>query len=187
MPLTPKFAFKISKSGTSIKCKDVTGPYSASNTGGYGAPNAAIGDIVSSSVIITTPAGLSYTVTGVASNVYNETNITLVQLGFPVGSTIADGVYGAEFTLVTAGATYTYTTQFFITYNVECCFEKAQAEEVFSLTKSCSCGGERSKTADYFYIIWSANKAFYCGKIETAKALLAYLQTACQTLSCTTC
>jgi hypothetical protein len=187
MPLIPKFAFKISKSGTSIKCKDVTGPRSASNLGGYGAPNAVIADVTSSSVIITTPAGLSYTITGVASDVYNETNIALTLLGFSAGSTLSDGVYGAEFTVVTALATYTYTTQFFVTHNVECCFEKAQAEEVFSVNKSCSCGSERSKTADYFYMIWSANKAFYCGKIETAKAILAYLQTACQTLSCTNC
>jgi hypothetical protein len=187
MPITPKFAFKISKEGTSIKCKDVTGPRSASNTGGYGSPNETFADIVSSTVQITTPAGLSYIITGVASDVYNETTIQGTSLGFPAGTTLVDGVYQAEFVLVSASTTYTYTTQFFVTHNVECCFEKAQAEEVFSLTKSCSCGGERSKIADYFYIIWSANKAFYCGKIETAKALLAYLQTACQTLSCTNC
>jgi hypothetical protein len=187
MPIVPKFAFKISKEGTSIKCKDVTGPYSASNIGGYGAPNETFASIVSSTVQITTPAGLSYTITGVASNVYNEITIQGTTLGFPAGTTLVDGVYQASFVLVSATTSYNYTTKFFVTHNVECCFEKAQAEEVFSVNKSCSCGSERSKTADYFYMIWSANKAFYCGKIETAKTILAYLQTACQTLSCTNC
>ena len=119
----------------------------------------------------------------------NGSTITTPQLpGLDFGL-IEDGIYSAVFTVVTSTeGTKTYTTKFFVTYNVECCFEKAQVEESVLSSSSCTCGcNNRSKTADYFYMIWSANKAFYCGKLETAKAILAYLKTVCQTLNCTTC
>ena len=190
MALQVKAAFKVSKDGSGIRLKDVTGPYSASNTGGYGAPNAVIGDVTSSNVVITTPSGNTYTITAAfASDVYLETSISNVQLGFSSSSSIEDGIYSAVFTVVTSTeGTKTYTTKFFVTWNVECCLEKAQVEESVLSSSSCTCGcNNRSKTADYFYMIWSANKAFYCGKLETAKAILAYLKTVCQTLNCTTC
>jgi len=190
MALQVKAAFKVKKDGSGIIFKDVTGPYSASNTGGYGNPNATIANVTSSNVAITTPSGNSYTITAsFASDVYLETLITNVQLGFSASSTVEDGIYSVVYTVVTSTeGTRTYTTKFFITWNVECCFEKAQVEESVLSTASCTCGcNNRSKTADYFYMIWSANKAFYCGKLETAKAILAYLKTVCQTLNCTTC
>lgn len=190
MALQIKAAFKVSKDGSGIRLKDVTGPYSVSNSGGYGNPNAAIGDVTGSNVVITTPSGGVYTITApLASDVYNEFPITNTQLGFPSSSSVEDGIYSAVFTVVTSTeGTKTYTTKFFVTWNVECCFEKAQVEESVLTSESCSCGcNNRSKIADYFYMIWSANKAFYCGKLETAKAILAYLKTVCQTLNCTTC
>jgi hypothetical protein len=110
-------------------------------------------------------------------------------LGYSSSEPVEDGIYSAVFTVVTSTfGTYTYTTSFFVTWNVECCLEKAQVEESVLTAASCTCGcNNRSKVADYFYMIWSANKAFYCGKLETAKAILAYLKTVCQTLNCTTC
>ena len=190
MALQVKAAFKVKKDGSGIIFKDVTGPYSTSNTGGYGTTNAVINDVTSSNIVITTPSGSSYTITAAfASNVYLETEITNVQLGFSSSSSVEDGIYSAVYSVVTSTeGTRTYTTKFFVTWNVECCFEKAQVEESVLTTASCTCGcNSRSKVADYFYMIWSANKAFYCGKLETAKAILAYLKTVCQTLNCTTC
>jgi hypothetical protein len=188
MPLIPKFAFKVSKDGKSLRVKDVTGPFSVSSPGGYGTPNEAISAIASSSVTIKDPEGNAYTITGIASDVYAETTIPQTSIGVPPGESIPDGVYDATFSIVGALATYTYTTKFFVTWNVECCFEKAQAAESAIPAEGCGCsckGG--SNVADYFYMIWSANKAFYCGKIESAKAILEYLKQACKTLSCSNC
>jgi hypothetical protein len=189
MPLQIKAAFKVPKGGSGIVFKDVTGPYSASNTGGYGTPNALFSGVTSSNVVITTPSGGSYTINTLASDVYLETVIPNTLLGYSSSEPVEDGIYSAVFTVVTSTeGTKTYTTKFFVTWNVECCLEKAQVEESVLSNSTCTCGcNNRSKTADYFYMIWSANKAFYCGKLETAKAILAYLKTVCQTLNCTTC
>lgn len=188
MALIPKFAFKVSKDGKSIRIKDVTGPYSVSNVGGYGTPNDDFSDVTASSVVITNTQGDSFTINNVASDVYAEVTVQNTAIGVASSESIPDGVYDAEFLVVTTGGQYSYTTKFFVTWNVECCFEKAQAAEsaIPSAGCGCSCQGA-SKVPDYFYMIWSANKAFYCGKIETAKAILEYLRQACKTLSCSNC
>jgi hypothetical protein len=188
MALIPKYAIKVSKDGLSLRIKDVTGAYSLSIPGGYGAPNDELTDVTLTTLQITTPSGGVYSLSGIASDIYEEVVISNVALGFSPSTALQDGVYGAEFVVATSFGIYSYTTEFFVTWNVECCFEKAQAKESVLSVKDCSCGcNDRSKVADYFYMAWSANKAFYCGKKETALAILSYLQTICQTLTCTTC
>ncbi len=192
MALHPKLAFKSVKTGDIIVAMDVTGVYNGiSNPGGYGAPNETVSNVLSTSLIITPPdSGVSYTYTGVtASNSFVKSFLLGSIFGVPSGQPIPDGIYDAVYSVTTSTTTYTYTTQFFVTWNAECCLEKVMAEQDVPPQGDCGCesGESVSKIETYFYLLWSAKKSFYCGKLSKAQALLDYVTQMCSTLNCTSC
>jgi len=192
MALQPKLAFKSVKSGNILKVRDVTGVYHGiTNPGGYGTPNDDAINVLSTSLTITPPdSQVSYTITTVvASNTYPVTILQGVQFGVPAGQPIPDGIYDAVYVVTTSFGTYSYTTQFFITWNAECCLEKAMSEQSVPSQEDCGCGDSVSisKVETYFYLLWSARKSFYCGKLNKSKVLLDYVTQMCSNLNCTSC
>lgn len=121
--------------------QDLTGAYSASNTGGWGAPNELLSSVTSWSISITKPSSSTAIVitnpVGLPSSSNFEYEITATVLGYTT-SNIEDGIWEVEYEVVTNTTTYRKTLRFCLYGNVECCKQRMALQ----LKPNCCCDSQ---------------------------------------------
>lgn len=134
MALALKFELIMSSDCTSFAIKDLTGDYSATNTGGYGAPNPTIVSMTAATLTIPLSDG-STVVLGDSQGFYpafpNDDDtlftITSALLGLGANVNIADFVTPITYSMTNVDGTYSVTQYEFIDCNAKCCENKANA------------------------------------------------------------
>lgn len=185
MALQPNFNICSAKGCNKLIFNETTGIYDADlNTGGYGTPNIAVGDVVETNIIITLPDG--------------ETSITITDpVGLPTSddsleyeipystlnedwTTVQDGLYIIEYTIEDEeGIIYSSGTKYFlITCNLDCCVSKLFAK--IATSTDCSCDSTVIKNALYASALLEGLKASAgCGDTTAIENLITKLNKIC--------
>lgn len=169
----------------SIYLYDTTGSYSVTNTGGYGAPNIALGDINDTFLYVKKPGETSWVTIIVGSPLPSSDpsqffEVTAQDLGYGANSKLPDGYY--EFWYQIQGNDgvsdfeYNYKTTQLLYGQVKCCIQKKLSdlrvnESVDALYNS--------KIRDAYWKFEAMKSADCCGNRDLAESILKYLQTKC--------
>ena len=186
------FEIEQSDNAKTLIFKETTGAYDALlNTDGWGSPNEAVGDAVTTTLTITTPGGSAtdYTsaeITGLGSfptaDTGLELEITSDDLNTGEDVKHADGVWTFKYTVVTSGTTYTTEHKVFISGSIRCCvYKKLAAID----TVDCDCDSSEKAyalQAFTYYRALIANAA--CGNEDKYDELLALTGKLCSTNKC---
>lgn len=172
----------------SINFRELTGTYDAvDNPGGWEAPNEAIGDAVTATLILKSPSGVTYP------------SLDLLALGFPkvdsyvskeiqasdVDSSLTmftDGFWTITYTVTTATETYTQTKTFFLYCNIR--------KEVCRLVadmriENCTCDAESvNRAVQMNSYLLALGYATALGDTTSASELFETLQ---NLIDCSTC
>jgi len=190
MALIPKIDLCVINDCTQIRFSENTGFYNTTNTGGYGAPNLAVGSATTAVLTITNPAGTVYTIdlfatTIFPSNVlYTSYDIPLASIGSP--SSIVDGKW--TFSYAVSDGVTTYTTSIFKYFycNSKCCVTEMLAD----LDLTCDCCKE-SITYKNYELAWAQletlKKASKCGDETNFTAIKKIVDKLCLNSGCKTC
>lgn len=170
MSLALKFSLNETDDRTQIVVKDKTGAYNVNtNTGGYGAPNPATSDILTSTITLSlrgsdgtyTPAPIpTASVFPTLPNLI-DTPAYLTAFAFGYGPDVhavfADGIYKAVFTETFLGGSASAEKCFVLKEGICCCYRKA---ELRIAEAACACDGINSKDRDialYFRLLKAAD------------------------------
>lgn len=169
MALIPKFTISNSCNWDSLTHTQTTGVYDASdNTGGYGSPNALVGDITATSLSIsnlTDDVEYDAITTIDASSDTTATTIDLAELtvdGVEAFTTnITDGVYEFIWTVTATSTDYTYTVRKL--FLPELCGLLAQKQIAIT---TCKCKSDYvSKWLYGFALVKSLEGSAICGDL----------------------
>lgn len=172
--------------------KETTGAYSASNTGGWGAPNPTTAAATSAVLTATSPSGVIYTINLLTLSAFPKSDINfeyvipLAQLGSV--TSIADGYWTFTYTVVASAVTYTDTFAKTFTCAIDCCISN-----ILMKIKNNEC-----ETCDSNYYTYeeyvkaislrdSLENATECGDTEYIEDILEILQRLCNKTACKTC
>lgn len=131
MAITLDFDICISKSCDTLTLTETTGAYSATNTGGWGSPNATTGSVTTAFLQVTSPSGGVYTLNILSSgfpssNPSFDYDIPNASLG---GITSVDDGKWTFFLYYTDGTnTYQKIKNFLFYCNTECCVQELLAD-----------------------------------------------------------
>lgn len=140
MALRPTVTPCINNNCETLSLTESTGLYSASNTGGFGAPNIDTSSIFSATLTVVTPSGVStdYDILSQLPAVY----VGPFDLD-DISISSEDGEYTITYTIITdTDKTYTSTTCYFSSCAVRCCIDTlwAQiAEKELDTVTNCQC------------------------------------------------
>ena len=148
MALELNVKFTRSNDYQSIVATDLTGVYNAlTNSGGYGAPNPAVGDFVSFDIIVTPPDPVTLMPTGtpvtvaaypsLPSSSNGTFTIANVDLGLAPTDNIVDGVYLFTVQADTGVAQFTYERYAVYSDIVACCIRNLTLQAF-----GCDCNGK---------------------------------------------
>lgn len=186
------FTLKLGDVCTGDGCKSVflsdgTGTYDAVlNTTGWGAQNITTGSVTATHIIITFPDGT--TVVNILDPIGLPIGDTSLQYEITAlvmngGTYIADGLYQIEYTVTSAGVTYTTGKIYkLFTCNLECCVGKLFAK--IATDSDCSCDSNTIANALYARALLDgliANRE--CGNITNMTTLITKLNTICNLTS----
>lgn len=175
----------------SLKTCETTGVYHATdNPGGYGAPNAVMGDFDSATLSVELSNG---TILG-PIDVYNEGTLFPSELGSEftldsdaLGGDLVDGTTTVE--IIMTGPNDAYIKRrivFFITCGVKCCISKL-ATKIDANDKCCTSGASKAfnQAMDmYAQIRYLSDE---CCNFSKATAILEELQLLCENNQCKDC
>lgn len=189
MALILNFSTCVVNGCTQIKFTETTGVYSASNIGGYGAPNNTLGSITTAVLTITSPSLVVYTInlfplTFPSSNSSFSYTIPTAILGL---TTIVDGKWTFTYTVSDGITTFT-TTKYSLFYcNSECCITQKLAN--LELT-DCDCCKTSTDYDDYI-LAWtylqSLKDAAECGNVDSFTKIKKIIDKLCLNNGCKTC
>ena len=192
MALTPTIELCVQSSCTELVFKETTGAYSATNTGGYGAPNVTINNIVSAVLTVTSPSDVEYeidlfTEDFPTTDTEFEYIIDLDDIGSP--TTITDGQWSFIYRVTTdADVVYTANASYLFTCNSQCCVAQMLANIE---PDSCDCNVENvQKINDYLKakaFLESLKHAAYCGNLSRFTKIKALIDKLCAKVDCPTC
>lgn len=188
--LSLKFDLCVTDACTQIRFTETTGFYSTTNTGGWGAPNITLGDVVTATLAIT-PYGstTTYTIDVEATSLFPTDNasftynIPLSLIGNP--TSIVDGQWLFVYTVTDATDTYTKSIYKYFYCNSECCVTNMLPD-----VDTCDCCKE---TTDYknYILAWtqlqSLKKAAACGDEANFTAIKKIIDKLCLNNGCKTC
>lgn len=186
MALELNFSICQINSCVDLEFTETTGTYSTSNPGGYGAPNIALGDVLTAVLTSTSPSGIVYTTNLFtlgfpSSNLSYSTDITLT------GSSLEDGKWTFTYTITTLTETYTKTIYKLFTCNSECCV-KQMLEDLDN--DDCGCK-DSSKELNTYLKAWtflqSLKNAAKCGDINSFTKIKKIVDKLCINKDCKTC
>lgn len=188
--LSLNFDLCVTDACTQIRFTETTGFYSTTNTGGWGAPNITLGDVVTATLAIT-PYGstTTYTINVEATSLFPTDNssftynIPLSLIGNP--TSIVDGQWLFVYTVTTASATYTKTIYKYFYCNTECCVTSMLPD-----VDTCDCCKETTEYKNYI-LAWthlqSLKKAAACGDETNFTAIKKIIDKLCLNSGCKTC
>jgi hypothetical protein len=164
----------------SLYISEATGAYSASNLGGWG-NGTDIADVDETHLIITFPDGTTVVdiedPTGIPTVTTTfEYEVTAAVLG---GTTIADGLYQIEYTVLIGATTYTTGKRYYIfTCNLDCCVSNMFAN--IAQLEDCNCNSNVISNARYAASLLRGLKALKnCGTVTGITSLFTKLNTIC--------
>ena len=192
MALIPSINLCLRSNCTELVLTETTGVYSLANLGGYGAPNVTTADVLTLTLVITSPAGTAYTLTSgnltgfPTSNDDYEFVIPLSLLGNR--TKIEDGYWTFVWTATyTPSLSYSYTTAKTFTCSINCCINNMLAQLSLSTCEDCNSlytYGEYVKTVA---LRDSLDNATECGDTEYIEDILDILTRLCNKSNCKTC
>lgn len=186
-----------------LQLTETTGVYDASsNTGGYGAPNPEIADILSANVTLslldrTTGAptvspsgeisvfpGSADVTLGVLPNITSTVQtITGDNFGYGTSSKLVDGVYTLKYDVNTASkatsATKTFTV--FLNCNIKCCEQKLGWNSQFGRDKNSKSYNDYMEVS---HQVRAMEAARCCGRTQDFIAALEYAEKICNDCGC---
>lgn len=184
---------EISSSCKEIQFYETTGPRSASNLTGWGAPNEVTGDALTATLTILTPANIAYTFNGASVNplypswpttnddTYYEIDSSLI--GYGTNQKLPDGVYRFTYTVTTTTATYTQVVEKLFYCNAKCCVTNMFAD----IDYNCDCSTSKIDKAKKAYLMLKGLEfAANCGQKDYFENLLKDLEKLCAG-DCTNC
>lgn len=170
---------------------ETTGEYSASNTGGWGAPNPAYTDALTAVLSISkrNTDGTWETATDV--DVYDdlpnidgtEVSVSGEDAGFP--TEIEDGIYKVVYTVTGEYSSTPFSASvtkiFMIKGGIKCCYMEKAAEYV-----NCNCGCDKvSKELDMIATEYRMLcSTFDCGNLDQAQMFITRLTKMCNNCGC---
>ncbi len=170
--------------------QDITGVYSAGNTGGWGAPNKAIADANFSTITVSKrnsdgTYGTAFTIDAFPT-LPNITDVqfcfTATELGF--GTLFTDGIYQITYEVGNDAVdnwSSSITIYKVIKCSVKCCYQKMSDQAA-----GCSCGcddinDKYSEVATYYRLLIGAEQ---CGRLDAIQAYLDKLSKLCRNCGC---
>lgn len=191
MALVLDFTVKQQTSCTEILFTDLTGDYDATNyPGGWGAPNLARAAVTSSTLAITGPDSVAYTIDITADVVAdNIITITHAQIGGTAGTCVPDGQYHMLWTVTDGVTTYTKEIYFFFDCVVAC--KVAGLFTALDLTNCNPCNETSTAAINNALLAWAYLEALRnsacCGKTANFANILATLERMVDSDQCTSC
>lgn len=191
------FDICISNSCKAMNFTELTGAYSATNTGGWGSPNLALGTVTTALLQITDPGNSVYTIDLLATgdfptdNTSLEYSIDFNDIGLGTG-TVTDGQWKFLYYVVASGAvgpeTFMATHNFLFYCNSQCCVTDMLAGIE---ADDCDCNIENTKRIDnyrkaktFLASLIHAARCYQVTKFENIKSIVDKL---CQNSGCETC
>ncbi len=192
MALVPSINVCLRSNCTELILKETTGVYSASNLGGYGAPNIAVGAVSTVTLTVTSPAGISYTILD-ATLVGFPTSDSDFEFTIPLSllgnrTTIEDGYWIFLYTVLdNIGTTYTYTTAYAFSCSINCCIQNMLAKLKLSTCETCNSIFTYEEYVKTVALRDSLQNAAECGDTEYIEDILDILTRLCNKSNCKTC
>jgi hypothetical protein len=193
MALTPSIQLCLKSTCDELTFKETTGVYNAStNTGGYGAPNTAIGDITTAVLTVTDPDGEEYEINLFTEDFPSddedfEYTIDLGDLGSR--TSIEDGYWQFSYAVSNGVTTYTANISYFFYCNAECCVNKLLAK--ISTCETCLDDKvNNKKISDYIKaraFLGALRNAATCFNEDAFDSILSLINKICTNSNCNTC
>lgn len=183
MPISPIATACLTQNNTILQLKDITGAYSAGNTGGYGTPNEDSTDVTAATILITFPNGETQTV-----DVQSQLAAAAISASFVFTDVepdyTSDGVYYFLYTVTAPSGTYTYKFAKLFLGNVRCCIDKLQVKVVDYVCDACETSTyiDRVHLAEGLYNSLLAMGG--CNELTKIDKILTKLQALCDFESC---
>ena len=191
MALALDFTVTQQTSCTEILFTDLTGDYNlTTNLGGWGAPNLERALVTSSTLAITIPGAVTYsidlTADVIADNVITLTNM---QIGGSAGTCVPDGQYYMLWTVTDGVTTYTKEMYFFFDCVIAC--KVASLFTSLDLTSCNPCNETLTSKISNALLAWAyleaLRNAACCGKTALFANLLATLGRMVDNNQCSSC
>lgn len=191
MALEPTFSICFKNNCKELLLQDNTGTYSATNTGGWGAPNIELSDVDDAEIVISTTDTSIGGTEDVTTTVQAATIIdgvfeliTLEPADIDSDETkFPDGIYTITYTITANGTDYEYSVKCYSDCQVSCCIEKMKTK---FKEKLCTCDGE-TYIMNYFKAeaLLMGLKAAACASDDTEFSnILASIEKICTVLNC---
>lgn len=193
MALIPNISFCTRDNCKILKLSDITGTYSATNTGGWGAPNSALADVTEAIISVLLPDETLAVEFDVVATVTAATiidgefildQLTMEDFGLDSDTKFPDGIYEITYTITEGGTEYTKSIKTFSVCQVSCCIEKMKTK--FQEKLECDCGWEvffmnylKAKA-----LLDGAKRAFGCGNDTKAENILESIEKLCNASNC---
>ena len=184
MALVPKLSFCSSNDCLRIQVTDQTGAYSTSNLGGWGAPNDALGTVVSAIIKVLLPGDSvgDEIVIDLGSEIPNDDYQykTLKSQNFGLGTDVVlpDGIYPITYELVTSGGTYVFETEFLMT-----CSKCICVNDMFAKIASTGCDCDENfvtEATHAFVVLQMIEYAALCQRSSDVAKLETLLNKICK-------
>ncbi len=166
MSLIPSFVVLESDNSGTISVYDNTGAYSATNTGGYGSPNPAVGDVTEATLAFGLRSSNGtfayYNIVDVYNTLPNIIETPFVisgeDAGFGTDALFPDGIYEMVYTISGSGFSESVTEYIVLQAGINACYTEAAVT-----LSQCTCNCDSLDNG----II---EMDFYLGQLERAKA-----------------
>ena len=178
----------------SLNVSESTGAYSASNLGGWGAPNPLIANATTALLLVVNPAGVSYSIDLLATTFFPNINssylysVPLTSIGLTATNTITDGNWVFTYYIVASAVIYTKTISKLYYCNSKCCVQTLLA----TLDPSnCDCNKANTgvintfNTANAFLL--ALIDASNCGQVDKFNAIKLVVDKLCLNKGCKNC
>jgi len=194
MALIPKIKMCLASDCSTLTFSELTGAYNATtNTGGYGATNSDIIDIVQATLTVIDPSDNSYTIDMYITGDFPTTNTDFtytINLEDIDKTSIEDGYWQFIYTVLDddTDTVYSTTTSYYFYCNSECCVSKLLTS--IDIEASCSDKINNDKIKNYnkarilLESLKNAGRCFNTSAFDNIKSLISKI---CKNTNCKTC
>ena len=173
--------------GGSVSFRELTGAYSATNTGGWGSPNETTGDAVTAVLIFEDPNGTVYSSLDVTAYSFPKTDtITATEItAATVDSTLTkfvDGFWKITYVVTTGTTTYSHEQTFFFYATL-----RKQLCDLVKVMEVCDCNCDYDSLNKVLQYHAYFDALCYAVKIGDTESVNEIFSTLTNLINCTTC